>query len=178
MRHILSVALVTSLAITASVAQDRHTPAKEDRLLRRFLATQFQIFTSNDSLKLGVNTEKPMANPGAPYNTDAVKDWNLPFQQLCFGGRSGSLWFLYYMESGFGNSWRLLLFKPRGRSILPLAVYELYSWTPLKTLDSLKEFVRATRVASSDANVHLKERESLIVVRSPSHHRIYFNASR
>jgi hypothetical protein len=114
--------------------------------MQKFLATEFRVFTSNDSLQLGVNTKTPMANPGASFNaTDRVENVTLPFQRLLFGGRSDSLWFVCYEQGGRGHSWHLVLFTIHtGRkTVSPLANYYWLdpSWR-VATVDSLKQFLR------------------------------------
>lgn len=93
----------------------------DSTVVEQFLNTDFTIIGSVDSFPRSISTSLAMANPGGRYNaTDVVDDARLPFRRLLFGGRSDSLWFIYYEQGGIGYSRNLVIFRYKGLTVLTL----------------------------------------------------------
>jgi hypothetical protein len=136
---ILQAVLFSSLFVSAPV---------DTTLMEKFLRTSFQVVYTNDSLRLGVGTRLPMANPGSPFNaTDVVDDTNVPSQRLGFIGKSDSLWFVYYEQGGYAPSWNLIFFKALNGKYITLEVF-LLDVRPVKNVRELKAELNNCRIVS------------------------------
>ncbi len=124
---------------------------------------------------IGVGTNKPMANPGSPFNlTDVVDDTSLSFQRLGILGKSDSLWFVYYEEGGYAHSWNLVFFKKIDAGYVTLDVYWL-TIEPAKNLSQLKAELTRCRFVSLDEDWKRKRGEHLAVKLSPTDYQIHSN---
>jgi hypothetical protein len=114
-----------------------------------FLSTDFEVITTTRTFPVGVNTYQVMANPGQSYNmtdTGFIED---PYQRLIFGGKSDSLWFVYYEQGGMQYGIYLVLFKPTAKGFETLWTGHLL-FNRTKSLRELKAVVsKCSRLPNS-----------------------------
>jgi hypothetical protein len=140
----------------------------DSSVVEQFLTTDFTIIESVDSFPSNVSTSLVMANPGGRFNvTDAIDDVTLPFQRLLFGGRSDSLWFIYYEQGGIGYSRNLVIFRCIGS--IPSTLWA--GWTqfdPVENILDLKTAIRrCVMIEFHDPNKRKLGKNSVVVM--PAH---------
>jgi hypothetical protein len=85
--------------------------------------------------------DRPMAEPGAPYNSTDARTNAFPNTRFVMGGRAERVAFIVFQEGGFVPRQRIIVFRMDGDSVAASCDYVLAKWP--RDWPSLRQILRS-----------------------------------